>query len=258
MTARRNVMLLVAVFLVLGFACQAAAEYYLASFYVQHRKYEDGKDFNRFYLRFNDDVGNPVENDVLLSAKLYDPTKAEVEILELAYTFDNYIINNYDGNANRWFYKQTFLPEGGYNGKVAGSLVNGIYSLVAVDKNNKIHTGQFTIFGIVKLPAISSTSFKPRLDQYGNFICEWAVPWSLCAQNPAWNTNVLTMIDIYDGENYKGAIYTTIPTHMGRLFVPANIVDLAKAMGSSFKFSLQLRTNDNNNRWYSTKIPITL
>jgi hypothetical protein len=258
MTARKNVILLVTVFLVLGFACQAAAEYYLSVFWVQHRKYENGDDFNRVLIQFKDGANQWVTEDILDSAVIKDPTGAEVPILELSHYVDSALSGNYDWKQGRWIYPGAFGVDAGYTGKVEGSLKNGKYVLEAVDKDQKQHTGEFYVNGVVKLPLISSKTLKPSFDKSGNLICQWAVPWVLGQKNPDWDTFTQAVIYIYEGKTLTGVMYERVPTYMGRVFVPSSVLDLLRAKGSSFQFGVNLRTNDQNNRIYSNTIPLTL
>jgi hypothetical protein len=258
MTARKNVILLVTVLLVLGFACQAAAEYYLSTFILQHRKYENGDDFNRITFAFKDSAGQLVTDDILFSAILKDPTGAQVPILELSQYLDSVLYGNYDWKQGRWFYPGAFGVDTGYGGKVEGALKKGKYVLEAVDKNSKQHTGEFYVNGIVNLPLISSKTLKPSFDKSGNLICQWAVPWVLGQKNPDWDTFTQAVIYIYEGKTLTGVMYVRVPTYMGRLFVPSSVLDLLRAKGSSFQLGVNLRTNDQNNRVYSNTIPLTL
>jgi hypothetical protein len=258
MTARKNVILLVTVFLVLGLACQAAAEYYLSTFVLQHRKYENGNDYNRISIGFKDGAGKLVTDDVLVSAILKDPTETEIAILELSHYHNNALNGNYDWKQSRWVYPGAFSDDAGYLGKVAGSLQKGKYILEATDNNQKQHTGQFYVNGIVKLPLISSKTIKPSFDKDGNLICQWAVPWAVGQKNPDWDTFTQAMIDIYEGDTFIASVYVRVPTYMGRLFVPTPVLNLIRAQGSSFKLNVNLRTNDQNNRVYSNSIPLTL
>jgi hypothetical protein len=258
MTARKNVILLVTVFLVLGFACQAAAEYFLSVFWVQHRKFENGDDFSRLLIQFKDGAGNWVTDDILASASLKDPAGSDVPILELSHYIDTVLSGNYDWKQGRWYYPAAFGVDAGYTGKVSEPLKPGKYVLEAVDKDQKKYTGEFYINGIVKLPLISSKTIKPSFDKDGNLICQWAVPWVLGQKNPDWDTFTQAVINIYDGQTLTGVMYVRVPTYMGRLFVPSSVLDLLRAKGSSFEISVNLRTNDNNNRIYSNRIPLTL
>ena len=59
------------------------------------------------------------------------------------------------------------------------------------------------------------------------------------------------IINIYRDGDYVGVVYATVPTHLGRLFVPKDVLEKVEEEGDQFELIIQLRTNDNNNRTYS-------
>ena len=67
------------------------AAYQIGAFYVQHRVYEDGRKFNRYYFEILDDLGNFIPGgDVVDKAtvKIYVNTNDEVTISAVAWDPD--------------------------------------------------------------------------------------------------------------------------------------------------------------------------
>jgi len=138
-----------------------------------------------------------------------------------------------------------------YKGKILDPLIDGDYHLIATDKDGNQYESYYSFNGHVGLPIIPASSFKYRFDQDGNFIWEWSVPYYL---DPSLETSVWAMIKIYQGDDNIGSVGCKLPTHLGRLFVPYDVIDMVKAEGDLFELQIQLRTNDRNNKIYSKSV----
>ena len=85
----------------------------------------------------------------------------------------------------------------------------------------------------------------------GNLIWTWDVPYYL---DPSLETQVTASIQAFENDVFKSWVYFTAPSHLGRLLIPADIIERLKQEGDEIKLSVFLRTNDNNNRSQSKRV----
>jgi hypothetical protein len=232
------------------FPCLANATYHLEWFSVQNRVYENGNHQNRLMFDCKDANGNYAPTDVLGSVVLTDPNGKIVDVKPSFYSYvevDGY----YDTNNGQWVYsKNTPYLYSGYWSKFSDQLIVGQYHLKFTDKDGEASEKDFVINQIVDLPIIPTSSYTFHVDQNVDLIWQWQVPDYI---DPSLQTSARAWIDCYD-ENDKliAEVLVRIPTQMGFLFVPRNVVEQLVLIGKKFGFGTQIRTNDNNNRSYST------
>ena len=225
----------------------------VANFFVQHRVYEDGREFNRFYFTLRDEANNIILDEIAADVKLTDPNGQQVPISDLEFAKVRYSFPWYDGNTGQWIYSfdlngELFHDEGEYFGVVPDPLVEGDYQLTVTDEEGNQYVGQFRFNGYQGLPIIRSSSFKYKFDKSGNMIWTWKVPYDF---NPTFDTSVRPFIKITNHDGNNSYLFPRVPTHLGRLFVPNYVVDKVKEEGDQYEMIIDLRTNDNNNRTYS-------
>lgn len=232
-------------------------------FSLQHRVYEDGRDFNRISFEIKYGMDQYVTTDRLNSIKLTDPNGDVVAVtrdeLNLAFSAYNYLEGAYDGNNGVFLLYGAPNRSSSYAGVVPGKLIAGTYHL-SVQYANSVSNMDFTFNGLVDLPIIPGTSIRSSMDTSGNLTATWAVPMSLCKTRPTLQTSVRAFIDVYQDQDPtpRAELYIGIPTHMGRWFVPKAVVDWLKSQGNKYTIGVQLRTNDNCNRAYSNTKSISL
>jgi hypothetical protein len=225
-------------------------EYYLEYWHLSHRVYQDGKKINRlaFSMR-NTFTGEYPNEDIVASVELYDPNGNSVPLYNLVFGTEKLMSGGYDGSSSQWRYGEEFGFSSFHIADFEPKLLPGRYRLVVTDTDGYIYESSYGFNELVDLPIISSRSFRTRLDKFNNFIWEWKVPYDL---DPALATSVRAIILIYDkNDNFVGELYTRLPTHFGRLFVPRDIVEKILEQGQRIKLQIQIRTNDQNNRSYS-------
>lgn len=228
--------------------------YHIGLRWVQHRVYEDGRVLKYVGFQLLDESNNYVSEDIVDDVKLFDPEGYEVTIKNLEFWTYKLAFSHYDGWIGRWFYNP-FQRLYEYKGEIDEDFKVGTYRFEVTDINGDVFEAYFEFRGVIDLPLISSRTIKTRFDRFGNFIARWAVPYYL---NPELETSVRAMIMIYDDDEWIGAQYVLVPTHMGRLFVSSEVVDMTKAEGNRFELVIQLRTNNFDSRIYSNprKLPL--
>jgi hypothetical protein len=252
MKAKRLIGLLSVVF-TFGLFSQAMAAYQPYC-YVQNRVYEDGRKFNRFWLEFRDENNVSVPGDLLQAGSLVltDPNGQEVAVQDLVFTSDRELDGAYDGKKGIWTYDPYFFNVYGYSGVMPGTLLPGDYRIsvifagVAYEMTYKVNR----VLNLIVTPASSITCSVKE----GNLICEWPVPMLSSYTHPTLETSTRALLNVVKAGKIIGYAYVTIPMHMGRLFVPASVVNtFLKENADSYEIQIQLRTNDNNNRSYSNR-----
>lgn len=226
------------------------SEYSIEYWHLSHRVYQDGRELNRLAFTMRNHVTGEYPNeDIVASVELYDPNGISVSLNNLVFDTEKLMYGGYDGSSSQWWYDEEFGFSSFHIADVEPKLFPGTYRLVVQDTDGYRYESYHGFNELVDLPMISSHSFRTHRDKFNNFIWEWKVPYGL---DPALETSVRAIILIYDkNDNFVGELYTRLPTHFGRLYVPRDIVEKILAQGQRIKLQIQIRTNDQNNRSYS-------
>jgi len=236
------------------FPCLANATYHLNYFAVYNQMAENGTQFNRLAFDVVNVNNQYPSTDVLGSVVLTDPNGKKVSITIPVNFLSSWEENGYYNTSSlQWVYPPFYLY-GWYGTEFSDQLITGTYHLTFTDTDGEISQKEFVFNKIVNLPIIPS-SFTYYRDNNGNFIWHWQVPYI----DPNIQTSVKAQIRAYDeNDNYMGEIFVSVPTNMGYVFVPRDIFNEALVMGKTLKLVTQIRTNDNNNRAYSTEVPLVI
>jgi hypothetical protein len=258
--AKRKLTVLLSLLFVLCFVGQAMAAYTLDWCGLNHRRYEDGQDFNRIGFQIKNANGQYVTKDQFKSITVTDPngnvvtyTKADLDLKFSTYTM---LDGGYDGNNGVFMYGTPYRTSE-YYGVLPGTLIPGTYHL-SIKYATEVLEKDCPFYGSVRLPIISANSIKSSVDKSGNLTATWAVPMNLCKTQPTLQTNIKVRIDVYQDTTFISELNVRIPTHMGRLFVPKALVNWLKSNGNKYFIGLYLRTNDNCNRTNSNTKSISL
>jgi hypothetical protein len=233
--------------------CKPAGKYYISWGYVGHQVYEDGGELNRLSFELideNTDLPPPV--NIVDAVTLTDPNSGTVPLSNLAYWTDSYLFGSYNGDTGQWNYPEEFTFWPGHGAEIDAPLIVGTYHLAITDIYGDTHHTDLEFSGSVNLPIISSSSFQIRLDPHNNLIWEWDVN-DCYYLDPSLETQVRAYIQILDqnGDDSSYYAWMRLPTHLGRLFVPSDVLRKIYLAGKSWRFRIQLRTTDNNSRAYS-------
>lgn len=221
-------------------------------FYVHHRTFEADPAINRLSVGFKDaSSGVPLLGDNLTSLTLYDPNGDEVPVPQLTFYPAVYEIDGeYDGKTGIWNYGEPYLVAD-YRADLDQELVVGTYHLVAVFDGVELEAS-FNFTGVVDLPIVPASSIKSKIDASGNLICTWAVSYELSKHNPSLATWTRVGIEVKKKGKIIGGLWYRVPTHLGRVFVPKEVIDAIKGFGgSNYTIGIMVRTNDNSTRAHS-------
>jgi hypothetical protein len=238
-------------------ASALAGDYYLSYWYLQNRTYENKNSFNRLaFAVLEGNQGYP-SNSVIKSVTLEGPD-GQITLPPISFTTFEMLYGRYDAKTGNLNYDSEFYFENQYTHDFNGALDPGNYTLTVVDIDGvTIFEGTRYFNGVIELPAISSKSFRGFEDNSGNFICQWDLPLETDFWTASYDISIRCWISIFDKNSYIGDIWIVLPVNAGMLFVPSRIMNLAKEKGDHFKIGLHIKTNDDNNRVYTSDIPLS-
>lgn len=227
-------------------------------FYLHHRTYQNGNEINRLGFGFKDSAsGQDILEDKLESVVLYDPNGEEVTVAPL--TLDppyTEVDGQYNGSTGIWYCGEPFQTTS-YWANLSEGLIVGTYQLSVVFDGVPLNA-TFNFTGVQELPIIPASSIKRELDSSGNLILTWAVTYELSQNNPTLATSVKVGIDVNKNGKLVGYLGYTVPTHLGRLFIPKATVEFLKSFGGSQRIKIILMTNDRSSRTYSNQRKLVL
>jgi hypothetical protein len=224
---------------------------------VQHRIYESGLTRNRLSFGLIDENSQNLTSDEnVTTVKLFDPNGRLVKLSDYKFNMDEEIYGLYDSMRSQWRFREEWQQDSWFSANFSEPLISGVYRLIVI--TNKATTAEFQAnFGAVTaLPVITSRSFRLHPDPYGNVIWKWDVPDTLGHMAFTLQTTVKASIDIYRNNAQVAYFFIKLPSHMGYLFIPRNIVQKLNAKGDQFGLRVQLETRDTNTRTYSDTLII--
>jgi hypothetical protein len=239
-----------------------AGDYTLDYWQLQKRTYENGTSNNRLGFMVLDEFGDPVDTDVVGSIVLVG---TGVPDSLPAHTFggtSETLFGRLDTATGVWIYDSDFIAENYYAVNFSGDLAAGFYGLTVIDEDgDPIANAQPSVYfnGVVALPEISSKSFRGFEDAAGNFLVQWDPPADTALWSTDLDVSIRCWLSIYDSADLTDLIaevYVRIPAMVGGMYVPRSVMDLARTKGDYLQVGLHLRTNDNNNRYYTNVVPL--
>jgi hypothetical protein len=225
--------------------------------HLQKRTYENGNAFNRVAFAVTDSIGNYVLTNVVKSVTLEGPGGA-IALSALDFMTYQTLYGSLNHDPWQWYYDSDFQFENYYSVNFGGTLQPGNYTLTVVDLNDGTIFYETKYFnGVVELPQFSSDSFHGYEDDAGNLLWQWELPmdtnfWAFSNAD----ISIRCWVSIFNGNNYVGDVSIRVPVTVGGMFVPSRVMDLARQKGDNFKVGLHVRTNANQNRYYTNSIPL--
>jgi len=220
--------------------------------YIQHRIYESGRTRNRLSFSLIDGSGQNLMSDKgIESVELLDPKGRHIKLSDFKFNRDEEIYGVYDAMRSQWHYIHQWQHDNWFSANFSQPLVSGVYHLKVIANRNKVAEFPYNFKNVVALPVITSRSFRIHPDPHGNVIWKWEVPDTLGHMVYNLETTTKASIDIYKNNKQVAYFFIKVPSHMGYLFIPRNIVQLISAKGNQFGFRVQIETRDNNTRTYS-------
>jgi len=227
---------------------------------IQHRVYERKvyKRKTRNVLYFEMLYSNydyPTHGSIVTNVRLIDPYDNAVNLSSVNFDEYDYMGARFDRGTASWNYYDSF-PYGGFIADILDPLVIGTYRLVVTTNDGITHEKPIDFDFLLNLPVISSRTFQIHYDQDGNIYWMWDIPKKLLAIADNYSTSIRAGIGAYENDDLKLLVWPNVPTHMGCLFLPDYVVQQLIDSGDEFSFILQVRTNNNNARAYSTSVRV--
>ena len=237
-----------------------AGDYSVNWWRVQKRTYESGKIVNRLAFTVQDQHGNYPQTDVVQTIVLVGPTGAPVSLASHTFMAHDQLDGSFETSSGEWDYDAEFISTNYWIADFPEELVEGNYTLTVIDTNGQaMENDPATRYfgGVVELPQISSKSFRGFEDTGGNLLWQWDLPAAMATQSLSDNVDLRCMLDVFNGDDYAALVWINVPSGMGGVMVPSNVMDLIRQKGDNFELSLQIRDIANTNRYYSSKIKLS-
>ena len=220
--------------------------------YVQHRKYESGRNLNRLTFGLIDEKGQvPTDGKDVAHVQLYAPDGLAVKLLKYRFSADEEIFGLYDALKSQWHYSENWLFDSWFRANFDAALIPGRYRLKVTTLGGEVAESSFDFNKRIELPVVSSSSFNIFKDSLGNLIWKWDLPDDLGRMIFHHHTEARASIDIIKNSKNVAYFFIKIPSHLGYVFIPRHIVEKIISKGDQFGFRIQLETKDKNNRTYS-------
>ena len=225
----------------------------IAWMYVQHREYGEGKSVNRLAFGLIDDQGRYLTDDKnIKEVKLLDLRGREVKLSPYKFRSDEEIYGTYDTRNSQWIFNKDWQFDSWFSADILEPLIPGIdYWLKVAIADGRSAERTFNFHGLVALPVVDSNSFQLRPDTYGDLIWTWNIPIELGHLSLSLQTQARISIDIYKNKKNTGYYSIILPSHLGYVFIPHDLVQAMNQRGNQFELRIQLETRDKNNRTYS-------
>ena len=245
----------IVIFILLLLSDAYAAE--VSWMYVQNRRYENGRNLNRLGFGLVDESGCILTDDKRVSGiKLYAPNGASVKLSKYRFDFDEEIFGLYDGVKSQWRYSDNWQDDSWFRADFSEALMPGTYKLEVTTTDGRLAESSFKFRSIRDLPFITSSSFKFYPDSLGNIIWKWDIPDKLGYMVFNHPTEARASIDIIKNEKNIAYFFVKIPSHMGYVFIPRQVVHKIQSKGDQYALRIHLETKDKNSRTYSNTLII--
>jgi hypothetical protein len=234
--------------------------YHINSFFVQHRLYENSSgSVYRLVFTVADSTGNYVTDSATISGSpmpILRDSEDDVVGYTQPLTFEVYYEEDgsYDGT---WTTTAPRYTASDYYSTLQGPLIAGPYTLTVPFKDGSVHSRQYRFNQEVNLPTISASTFGVTSNSSGDFCVQWQGVTS--AQYP--NTSQRAIIDYFSAGKLVAELFVTVPTDTHEVCIPRSVLKTFSASIGHFdqaRFRVQIRTDDNNNRFYSNYYDLQL
>jgi hypothetical protein len=224
----------------------------IAWMYIQHRVYGEGKSLNRLGFGLIDDELQYLTSDSAVSeVKLYNSQGKEVKIAPHRFGTVNEIYGYYDSKNSQWRYSKKWQFDSWFSVEILEELIPGKYRLFVKTADGKT-TERLSVFNRrINIPFVEKSSMQVQRDVHGNLIWTWDVPENMGILALQTKTQARAAIDIFKNDQNVAYFSIILPSHMGYVFIPNDVVQLINEKGDRFELKILLETRDKNNRAYS-------
>ncbi|MFC1863218.1 hypothetical protein ACFL1Z_04610 [Thermodesulfobacteriota bacterium] len=229
----------------------------LSWFYVQHREYANGKSVNRLGFGLTDEKGQSITDDnIVKSVTLFDPYGNVVNLPPSEFYIDEEIYGYYDGKNSQWNYRDEWQVVSWFRADFSEPLIPGIYRLIIETQDGRESELTYKFNKLIRLPILSSSSIRLNTDSFGNVVWKWDIPEELGRLAFNHKTTARAAIEVFKNQKNVAFFSVKVPSHMGYIFIPRDLVQSINKKGDKFGLKIQLEAKDNNYRTYSDVLMI--
>jgi hypothetical protein len=183
--------------------------------------------------------------------KLYNSQGKEVKIAPHRFGTVNEIYGYYDSKNSQWRYSKKWQFDSWFSVEILEELIPGKYRLFVKTADGKT-TERLSVFNRrINIPFVEKSSMQVQRDVHGNLIWTWDVPENMGILALQTKTQARAAIDIFKNDQNVAYFSIILPSHMGYVFIPNDVVQLINEKGDRFELKILLETRDKNNRAYS-------
>ena len=246
----KKILLIVVCFSFLAAINAYSAE--IAWMYVQHRAYGEGKSLNRLGFGLIDDQLHYLTSDSAVSeVQLFNSQGKEVKIAPHRFGTVSEIYGSYDSKNSQWRYSKNWQFDSWFHVDILEELIPGKYRLSVKTADGKTTERAYAFNRRIDLPFVDQRSVRIQKDLHGNLIWTWDVPEDMGFLALHTKTRARAAIEIYKNDENVAYFSIILPSHMGYVFIPGEVVQLINEKGDRFELKISLETRDKNNRTYS-------
>ena len=248
---------------VLTFQANTSIAYTLDWVAIQYRVSESGNQVNRLAIEIKDDAGNYVASaSAVASYTLTDPNGSAVNLSNKRFDplfdyYPAYLSQNQTGGLD-WVYPPGFrLSE--FYADILDPIITGQYTLQVVMANAQVLQQTIDVLYLVDIPPISSRSYQIQTDSDGNVYWTWSIPTellTLAENHPEYGLQYRAGVTVLNNGQTTALFWPNIPIQIGSSFIPAATYQELLGKGDEIRFTLQVRTRNNNSRAYSNSIAV--
>lgn len=224
----------------------------IAWMYVQHRAYGEGRSINRLGFGLIDKQLRYLTSDSAIRAvKLFNSQGKEMKIAPHRFGRVSEIYGSYDSKNSQWRYSKNWQFDSWFHVDILDELIPGKYRLAVKTADGKKTERAYAFNRRIDLPFVDQHSMRIQKDPHGNLIWTWDVPEEMGSLAQQTKTRARAAIEIYKNDDNVAYFSIILPSHMGYVFIPADVAQLINEKGDRFELKISLETRDKNNRSYS-------
>ena len=254
--------IVIALILCTSFSANAAAGYIISSGRIQHRVFEDSREYNQLYLEVKDELGDYIsDGNIVTNVRLFDPNNDLVDMTPITFQPPYEItLGRFNLESGQWEFDPAFVVSA-FTAEINDPLIIGTYSVEVTTEEGQLPVKECNFNQqIDNFPYVSFRSFQIHHDSLGNVHFNWDIGEKIITLAGGYQTTFKAWVKAcYDQDrtNCFSNLWINVPTHMGTLYIPNTLVQQLQNSGNTFVFTVVFETSPNNYRSFSSGITVS-